>query len=325
MTDSETILKVKNLYVSSDGIAIVQNGNFSLKKGEALGIAGESGCGKTTLLRALMMLKRPGDAIRGSICFEGMELTKIREEALRKLRGSRISMIPQDASGAMDSTKTISALFYETIRMHSAQKVKRKETDRIAKALMEKMLLEDTDRILKSYPFELSGGMCQRIMIAAAMVNQPGLMLCDEPTSALDVASQLKVIEELETLKKESRISLILISHNLGVISRIADHIAVMYGGRIIEYGTREQIIDHGLHPYTKALLKAVPDREGHISEGLAGLPPAFEKNRKGCPFAPRCMYCRQQCLEEMPEDTILDGNHRVQCFRVKEWKNDPS
>lgn len=325
MAGSENILEVKNLYVSSGGTDIVQNGNFSLKKGEFLGIAGGSGCGKTTLLRALMMLKRKEDVIKGSVRFQGRELTAMEAEELRRLRGSEITMIPQNAAEAMDGTKTISALFYETIRMHSGRKMKRRETDRIAGALMEKMQLEDIERVLKSYPFELSGGMCQRVMIAAAMANHPGLMLCDEPTSALDVANQLKVIQELEKLKKEEGISLIMISHNLGVISRIADKIAVMYGGRIVEYGSRDQIIYHSLHPYTKALLGAVPDGEGNISEGLPGLPPAFEKDRKGCPFAPRCPVCEKKCLEEFPEDTAEDRTHRVQCFRAKEWKDAPS
>ena len=209
MTGSENVLEVNDLYVSNGGTDIVRNGNFSLKKGEFLGIAGESGCGKTTLLRALMMLKRKDDCIKGSIRFNGRDLTKMDREELRQLRGNEIAMIPQNAVEAMDKTKTISALFYETICMHRSQKMKRKETDRIAGMLIEKMLPEESGRILKSYPFELSGGMCQRIMIAAAMVNHPGLILCDEPTSALDVASQLKVIRELETLKQEAQTSLI--------------------------------------------------------------------------------------------------------------------
>lgn len=322
MVQSENILTVENLYVSYDKVNIVRNVSFDLKKQEFLGIVGESGCGKTTLLRALMMLKRRGNSMKGRILFQGKDLTKFSGEELRTLRGEDISMIPQNAFAAMDGTKTISSFFHETIQMHSSQKVARKDSDRLASELMKKLLLQDTERILKSYPFELSGGMCQRVMIAAAMLNGPKLILGDEPTSALDVTSQLQVIRELELLKREYDISMIMISHNVGVISRIADTIAIMYGGRMVEYGTRDDIIKNSVHPYTKALLAAVPDREGNISKGLPGLPPVFEEGMSSCPFAPRCAYCQRRCETQLPEDVTLGGRHRVQCFRAKELQN---
>ena len=322
MVQSENILKVENLYVYYDNVNIVRNISFDLKKQEFLGIVGESGCGKTTLLRALMMLKRRGNSMKGRLLFQGKDLTKFSEEELRILRGEGISMIPQNAFAAMDSTKTISSFFHETVQMHSSQKVARKDSDRLASDLMKKLLLQDTERILKSYPFELSGGMCQRVMIAAAMLNSPKLILGDEPTSALDVTSQLQVIRELELLKREYDISMIMISHNVGVISRIADTIAIMYGGRMVEYGTRDDIIKDSVHPYTKALLAAVPDREGNISKGLPGLPPVFEEGMSSCPFAPRCAYCQKRCETQLPEDVTLGGRHRVQCFRAKELQN---
>lgn len=320
MTQSDKILEVNHLYVSYDGVDIVRNANFTLNKGEFLGIVGESGCGKTTLLRALMMLKRKNNSIRGTFRFLDKELTDMDEESLRRLRGGEISMIPQNAVTAMDGTKTVSSLFHETIRIHSDKKISRKESDTLASELMQKLLLEDTERILKSYPFELSGGMCQRVMIATAMVNNPKLMLGDEPTSALDVTSQLQVIKELEMLKNTNNISLVMISHNMGVISRIADRIAIMYGGRIVEYGSHDDIIRHAVHPYTRALLDAVPDADGNISKGLPGLPPAFKKDMQGCPFASRCEYCQERCRKELPEDVVIGGSHRVQCFRAEEF-----
>lgn len=319
MKGTDNILEVENLYVSYDEVNIIRNVDLVLKKAEFLGIVGESGCGKTTLLRALMMLKKKGNSIKGKIRFEDKELTGLDRESIRELRGADISMIPQNAVTAMDGTKTISALFHETIRMHRDKKISRKESDKLASELMRKLLLEDTERILKSYPFEVSGGMCQRIMIAVAMVNNPKLLLGDEPTSALDVTSQLQVIRELEMLKENYQISMIMISHNLGVISRIADSIAIMYGGRIVEYGSHDDIICHAVHPYTRALLAAVPDAEGNISKGLPGLPPPFEKNMQGCPFAPRCSYCLERCKTELPEDVLAGDNHRVQCFRTEE------
>lgn len=319
MTKTENILEVKNLYVSYDEVDIVRNANFCLKKAEFLGIVGESGCGKTTLLRALMMLKKKNNTIAGNILFQDKEITRLDKEALRRLRGGEMSMIPQNAVTAMDGTKTISSLFYETVRMHKGH-VSHKESDQMAAELMKKLLLEDTDRILKSYPFELSGGMCQRVMIAVAMINNPSLMLGDEPTSALDVTSQMQVLKELEMLKMKYDVSLIMISHNLGVISKIADNIAIMYGGRIVEYGTHDDIMKKPAHPYTRALLAAIPDVDGNISKGVPGLPPVFEKGMKGCPFAARCSYCEDRCKEELPEDITVEGIHRVQCFRAKEF-----
>lgn len=323
MVQEDYILEAEKLYVSYNEIDIVRNVNFRIRKGEFLGIVGESGSGKTTLLRALMMLKRKNNDIKGNVRFQGRELIGLDEESLRRLRGMEISMIPQNAVTAMDGTKTISSLFHETICMHRDGKIRRRDSDKQASQIMEKMRLEDTGRILKAYPFELSGGMCQRVMIAAAMINNPKLMLGDEPTSALDVTSQLQVIQELELLKSNYQVSMIMISHNLGVISRIADTIAIMYGGRFVEYGSHEDIIRHAVHPYTKALLAAVPDADGKISKGLPGLPPTFEKEMKGCPFASRCEYCIPRCRKELPEDVAISLTHRVQCFRTKELQDD--
>lgn len=316
----DSILDVAHLYVSYEDVNIVRDISFSLKRGEFLGVVGESGCGKTTMLRALMALKRPGNTFGGNICFLGRDLIQMKPEELRRLRGSEISMIPQNASAAMNGTKTISSLFHETIQVHFGR-ISRGESDRRATDLMRSLLLEDTERILKSYPFELSGGMCQRVMIAAALINKPKLILGDEPTSALDVTSQLQVVNQLKLLKQVSEASMVMISHNLGVIAAISDTIAVMYGGRIVEYGTRDEVLFHSRHPYTKALIAAVPDRDGHISKGLPGTPPVFEKGMKGCPFAGRCEFCQDCCKEELPEDHWITATHRVQCFREMEGR----
>lgn len=309
----KSVLKIENLNVSYDSVPILRNISFSVEKGEILGIVGESGCGKTTLLRSIMMLHAKGMVIEGSVKFEDRELLEMSAEELRRIRGNEISIIPQNALLAMDPTKTISSLFYETVRVHG-RKIKRRDCDKEAAELMSGLLLTEPDRILRSYPFELSGGMCQRVAIAAAMINSPRLMLGDEPTSALDVTSQLEVVKQMKTLRDNFGVSLAVISHNMGVIAQISDTIAVMYGGRIVEYGRAEDILEKPRHPYTRALMAAVPDMEGNISGGLDGMPPVFTKDMKGCPFAERCCMRHSDCLEEEPREVYISDLHRITC-----------
>ncbi len=312
---AETVLELKDLYVYYDNIPVVRDISLKLEKGEFLGIVGESGCGKTTLLRSIMMLEGKGGKVSGSIRFNDQELTALDEHNLRDIRGSKISMIPQNASVSMDPGKTVSALFYETIRVHG-EKISRKESDKRASELMKKLMLKDTDRILKSYPFELSGGMCQRVSIAAAMVNGPQLLLGDEPTSALDVTSQLEVVKQLKQLKENFGISFIMISHNMGVIAALSDTIAVMYGGRIVEYAPKDELLKNPSHPYTKALMDAVPDLKGNISKGLDGMPPAFTEILTGCPFEERCPVKEAECAGFEFKYGLASPGHFVGCRR---------
>lgn len=314
MTDS--VLQVNNLKVSYNGVSVVRDIGFSVDKGEFLGIVGESGCGKSTMLRSIIMLGNGSAKIEGSIRFFGREITDMTNEQLRQLRGAEIAMIPQNAMISMDQTKTISSMFYETVRMHRGH-VRRKEIDIEASRLMEKLSLNDPERILKSYPFELSGGMCQRVAIAAAMINGPGLVLGDEPTSALDVTSQLEVVKQLELLKESFRTSLIIVSHNLGLIAQLSDKIAVMYGGKIVEYGKTDEILNNPQHPYTKALMDAVPDMDGNISKGLPGMPPVFTKDMAGCPFYERCPECKEICALKAPKEISITSSHKVGCHNI--------
>ncbi len=311
-------LTVENLFVSYDDIPIVRDVSFTLGKGEFLGVVGESGCGKSTMLRSFLMLKNEKTSIKGSISLLGEDITQLPEENLRKLRGADISMIPQNAFLSMDSTKTISSLFYETVRMHRFG-VKRAKTDEKALQLMEELLLDNPKRILQSYPFELSGGMCQRVSIAVAMINQPKLILGDELTSALDVITQLQVVKQLKMLKETFHVSLIVVSHNLGVVSQLSDSIAIMYGGTIVEYGKTAEIFENPLHPYTKALICAIPNMSGHISAGLPGIPPVFKKEMTGCSFAERCPVVMEQCKYREPQDRYVSASHRVRCLHIKE------
>lgn len=185
-------------------------------------------------------------------------MLKLTDKELQNIRGNEIAMIPQNASLAMDPVKTVSALFYETVKVHNRH-IKRRQTDAQAAELMRRLHLEEPERILRSYPFELSGGMGQRVMIAASMMNQPRLLLADEPTSALDGAAQKMVLQELDRLKREFQVSMILVSHNLGVVASLADEIAVMKDGDIVEIGAKDDILQHPEQDYTKQLIAAVP------------------------------------------------------------------
>ncbi len=316
MKSFNNLISVKNLFVSNREVPIVKDINFILEKGDVLGVVGESGCGKSTMLRALMAYKNKESRITGSINLFGKEITMLSEEEVRKLRGNDISMISQNAFLSMDSTKTISSLFYETIKMHR-HGVDRRKSDDEACAIMEKLLLDNPQRILKSYPFELSGGMCQRVSIALSTINGPELILGDEPTSALDLTTQLQVVNQMKVLKKEFGVSLILVSHNMGFIANMSDYIAIMYGGQIVEYGKTEQVLKTPLHPYTKVLIKAIPNMEGEISAGLAGTPPVFEREMKGCSFAQRCPEALAECRYKEPKEVSLDSTHRVRCLRL--------
>lgn len=318
MKSFNKLISVENLFVFNRDIPIVKDINFTLEKGDVLGVVGESGCGKSTMLRALMAYKNKDSRITGSVNLFGKEITMLSEEELRKLRGNEVSMISQNAFLSMDSTKTISSLFYETIKMHRLG-VDRRKSDAEACVIMKKLLLDDPQRILKSYPFELSGGMCQRVSIALSTINKPELILGDEPTSALDLTTQLQVVNQLKVLRREFGVSLIIVSHNMGFVANMSDYIAIMYGGQIVEYGKTAQVLKNPLHPYTKVLIEAIPNMEGEISAGLAGTPPVFEKKMKGCSFAERCPEVMAECRYKEPKDVYVDGTHRIRCLRLNE------
>lgn len=252
------LLSVDNLSVSFGDVPVLNRISFSLKERSVLGIVGESGCGKTTLLRNIMGTKSRGAQASGTVRFLGEDLLTASPKKLQSIRGLEIAMIPQNAFLAMDSTKTVSSLFWETVWVHHPR-AKKKVTDRKAVELMERLHLEEPERILRSYPFELSGGMCQRVMIAAATMNMPRLLLADEPTSALDAAAQKMVLQELNRLKEEFSISMLLVSHNLSVVAYLADTIAVMREGELVEIGTKEKILNDPEQEYTRELLAAVP------------------------------------------------------------------
>ncbi|UWP58828.1 ABC transporter ATP-binding protein [Ruminococcus gauvreauii] len=312
------MLSLENLYVSYGDVTVVQDVSLEVKKGEIVGIVGESGSGKSTALASVLRLDPAASVTGGSIIFEGKDITVMEKKELRTVRGNDIAMIFQNAAMSMDPMKTIGHLFYETVYMHHPE-MKKDACFAQAKSLMERMRLQDTGRILKSYPFEMSGGMCQRIAIAAAMMNHPKLILADEPTSALDVTAQAEVIRLMRLLRDDFGTSMLIVTHNMGVVAQLTDKVAVMYGGRIVEFGTTADVMENPAHPYTQALLRAVPRMDGTLPKGIAGMPPEFGKKIKGCVFADRCCRARASCRDTMPGMQKFSETHWTACNVTKE------
>ena len=254
----EELLKYSGVEVSYNGEPVVRDISFSLRPGEILGIVGESGSGKSTIIRAVAgILGRGGMVTRGTIGFEGRSLSDLSEREMRNIRGARIGMIFQDAGAFLCPIRTIGDQIHESIPAH--RKARRRETDERALELLDKLGFPDGRRILKSYPFELSGGMNQRVGIAMAMLMNPSVLLADEPTSALDVSVQKQAVEELLLMRKLYGTAIVLVTHNIGVVRAMADTVLVLKDGAIVEYGTAGQVLNTPREDYTKELLDAVP------------------------------------------------------------------
>lgn len=252
------ILTYDSVEISFDGKAVVQDVNFSLAPGEILGLVGESGSGKSTLIKAAMGLLGAGGLVtRGDIRYLGQNILDIPEKEKRKIRGAKIGMIFQDAGASLCPIRTIGDQIYESMRAH--QKVTRKEAKDRAMDLFEKLNFKDSARVLKSYPFELSGGMNQRAGIAIAMLMNPPILFADEPTSALDVSVQRQVVKEMLKLRELFGTAIVIVTHDIGVVRAMADTVLVLKDGKTVEYGTADVILDHPKDPYTKKLLAAVP------------------------------------------------------------------
>ena len=307
------ILNLKNLSVSYGDINILKDIDLSLKKGEILGIVGESGSGKSTLIKSIMGILDENASIDGEINFEGKDLASLSLKDYRKIKGKEISMIFQNPTEYFNPTRKISKQFIETIRSHndiSKQEIQKKSINTF------KFLgLQDGKKIWNSYPFELSGGMNQRVAIALSIMLEPKILLADEPTSALDVTVQAQVVKELLKLRQELNTSIILVTHNIGVASYMSDNIGVMYGGRIIEYGESEELINNPKHPYTKMLINSVPVINGNIPNGIEGSLPNFQDIKEGCVFLDRCKYASRECKIKVPSAKYWGKSHWSSCL----------
>ncbi len=307
-----TILEIKNLNLGfnlSDGFRqAVWDVSFSLERGETLAIVGESGCGKTvSTMSILQLLPETAKIQSGEICFDGENLLNLSQKQMQKIRGKRIALIPQDPMTSLNPLYTIGNQLLEVIELH--QGLKGKEAFDVALNALKKVKIPDAKEKMSAYPHEFSGGMKQRVIIAMALACHAEVIIADEPTTALDVTVQAQIMEILREIKKQENLSVILITHDLGIVAQNADKVAVMYAGRIVEYAPVKELFKNPKHPYTKALLNVILDINTEKVETIDGQPPSIENNISGCPFHPRCAQCMEICVTENPPKRTIDGS----------------
>lgn len=321
---SEKLLEIKDeklsFFTPAGEVKALNGVSFSMNEGEVLGIVGESGSGKSVTAYSIMGLTAyPGKLIGGTIYFNGHQIEKMNEKEMRKIRGNEVSIIFQDPMTSLNPVYTIGNQITEVIRLHTG-KSKKEAYDR-AKELLELVGINEPTKRLKQYPHELSGGMRQRVMIAIALACEPKLLIADEPTTALDVTIQAQILELMQELRQKLGMSIIMITHDLGVVASMCERIAVMYAGHIVEYGTADEIFYEPKHEYTKGLINSIPKLSAQEIERLVpieGQPVDLLNPPAGCPFAPRCANCMKICLREMPPKTELSDTHYSHCWLLQ-------
>ncbi|MBN1787961.1 MAG: ABC transporter ATP-binding protein [Sedimentisphaerales bacterium] len=329
MTDNGTILSVQNLstfFDTEDGTAkAVQNVSFDIKQGQTLALVGESGCGKSVTALSIMRLipSPPGRIDSGKIFFKNRCLLELSEKHMRKIRGNKIAMIFQEPMTSLNPVYTIGSQIIEAITLH--QKKSYTQAWQMAEEMLAKVRIPDPARRLEEYPHLLSGGMRQRVMIAMAISCKPALLIADEPTTALDVTIQAQILDLLDELQQTEHMSILLITHDLGVVAQRADYVAVMYASRIVERCSCEELFNNSLHPYTKGLLKSLPQlgiKQDRLNT-IAGNVPEPLKFPAGCKFHPRCpIGCNdKKCQTEEPELKQVRDNHYAACWHVEGYE----
>jgi peptide/nickel transport system ATP-binding protein/oligopeptide transport system ATP-binding protein len=317
----DELLRVEDLktyFFTHEGtVKAVDGVSFTLNKGETLGLVGESGCGKSVTALSIMRLVQspPGRIVGGKIIFEGQDLLELDEKEMRKIRGKKISMIFQEPMTSLDPMFTIGSEIMEVIELH--QGLKKEEARRKAIESLKTVRFPDPEKRVDDYPHELSGGMRQRAMIAMALSCNPALLIADEPTTALDVTIQAQILRLIEELQKEFHTAVILITHDLGVIARMCDNVALMYAGYVMEYADVHTFFHEPLHPYAKALMKSIPrlDVDTERLKIIKGLVPNLLDLPSGCPFHPRCECCFEPCPKELPPLLEVKAGHWVRCY----------
>ncbi|MCD6442979.1 MAG: ABC transporter ATP-binding protein [Thermotogae bacterium] len=320
----DVLLQVKNLktyFFTEDGVVKAVDGvNFEVYRGETLGLVGESGCGKSvTSLSILRLLDEKGRIVDGEIIFEGKNLLDLSEEEMRNIRGNDIAMIFQEPMVALNPVYTVGDQIMEAIILH--QKVGKNEARKKAIEMLRKVGIPEPEKRIDEYPHELSGGMRQRAMIAMALSCHPKLLIADEPTTALDVTIQAQILELMKELQKEFGMSIIMITHDLGVIAEMADRVAVMYAGKIVEYADVKTLFKDPKHPYTWGLMNSIPrlDVEQEKLRPIPGIVPDALNFPPGCKFHPRCEFATDRCRSEEPEIIEVEKDHLVACWNWEE------
>jgi oligopeptide transport system ATP-binding protein len=319
---NEHLLEVRDLrteFVTDDGTVHAVNGvSFHVDDGETLAIVGESGSGKSVTMLSVMRLvpQPPGRIVSGEVLFEGRDLLTVPDEDMRRLRGSRLGMIFQEPSSSLNPVFSIGSQLGEAISTH--ERLPRQAVLDRSRELLAMVNIPGADRVLASYPHQLSGGMCQRVMLAMAIAGQPSILIADEPTTALDITTQTQLLELVRRLQAQLRIAVIWITHDLGVVAGLADRVQVMYAGRIVESAAVEPLYAAPLHPYTLGLLRCIPRLDEARPERLTsipGSPPDLVRPIHGCPFAPRCDFRLERCIVDEPPLEHAAAAHLRACW----------
>ncbi|MGG0719815.1 ABC transporter ATP-binding protein [Robertmurraya massiliosenegalensis] len=317
---SEILLEIKDLGIqfnTGEGtVQPIRGVNFSLRKGETLGIVGESGSGKSVTSLAVMGLlpEKKSKIVSGRIHFNNQDITHLSERQYRKLRGNEMSMIFQEPMTSLNPVFTIGEQLSEPLKQH--KKMSKKDRREAIINVLKQVGIPRAEQIINEYPHQLSGGMRQRVMISLALLCEPKLLICDEPTTALDVTIQAQILELMKKIKEEQNMSLLFITHDLGVVAEMCDRVVVMYAGEIVEGAEINELFDSPLHPYTKGLIDSLPTNNARKSTlySIKGQVPRPEEIGKGCSFANRCPYALQKCTEEAPP-AFTKGDHLSKCW----------
>ena len=325
MENNNNVLEIRGLnsyFFTEKGVAPAVDGlDLDIPKGKIIGLVGESGCGKSMTAKSIMgLLKYPGRVAGGSIRFEDQDLTRLSDKELRKICGNDISMIFQEPMTSLNPVLKVGRQVRETLLVHNPAMSKTEAKQRVVE-MFQRVGIPEAEKRYDCYPHELSGGLRQRVMIAMAMVCKPKLLIADEPTTALDVTIEAQILRLMKELRDETGMSVLIITHNMGVVAEICDYVYVMYAGKIMEQAETFELFDHTMHPYTRGLLDSIP-RIGQNAERLHTIPgvvPNLLHLPQGCPFSNRCEYATDHCRTEKAQLHPVAPDHQVRCFRCEE------